>query len=92
MLKPGERAIDRIPESRRPSYFELAEASADQTIALSADVTRTAFFNDLDENQAAAYPARQTPQPLRVYEADHDVMMPEPERLVQALMAHPSSR
>ena len=28
VLQPGERAIDRIPESRRPSYFELAEASA----------------------------------------------------------------
>ena len=27
VLQPGERAIDRIPESRRPSYFELAEAS-----------------------------------------------------------------
>ena len=67
VLKPGERAIDRIPESRRPSYFELAEASADQTIALSADVTRKAFFNDLDETQAAAYHARLTPQPLGVY-------------------------
>ena len=67
VLQPGERAIDRIPESRRPSYFELAEASADQTIALSADVTRKAFFNDLDETQAAEYHAQLTPQPLGVY-------------------------
>ena len=62
-----ERAIDRIPESRRPSYFELAEASADQSISLHADVTRKLFFNDLNESQAAAYHARLTPQPLGVY-------------------------
>ena len=67
VLKPGERAIDRIPESRRPSYFELAEASDDQSISLHADVTRKLFFNDLNESQAAAYHARLTPQPLGVY-------------------------
>ena len=67
VLQPGECAIDRIPESRRPSYFELAAASSDQSFALSEKVTRSAFFNDLDDCQAARYHAQLTPQPLGVY-------------------------
>ena len=46
VLKPGERAIDRIPESRRASYFELAEASNDRSFRLSPEVTARVFFND----------------------------------------------
>ena len=67
VLKPGERAIDRIPESRRPSYFELAAASSDKSFALSAEVTRRVFFNDLNDSQASGYHAKLTPQPLGVY-------------------------
>ena len=67
VLKPGERAIDRIPESRRPTYFELAAASSDQSFALSAEVTRSVFFNDVDDSQAARCHAQLTPQPLSVY-------------------------
>jgi pimeloyl-ACP methyl ester carboxylesterase len=66
VLKPGERAIDRIPESRRPTYFELAAASSDQSFALSTEVTRSVFFNDVDDSQAASYHAQLTPQPLSV--------------------------
>ena len=67
VLKPGERAIDRIPESRRPSYFELAEASNDRSFALSSEVTARVFFNDLTDKQARYFHSRLTPQPLSVY-------------------------
>ena len=67
VLKPGERAIDRIPESRRPSYFELAEASNDRSFALSSEVTARVFFNDLNDKQARYFHSRLTPQPLAVY-------------------------
>ena len=50
VLKRGKQAIDRIPESRRPTYFELAAALSDQSFALSAEVTRRVFFNDVDDS------------------------------------------
>ena len=43
VLKPGERGIDRIPENRRSSYFELADASTDGSFTLSSEVTRRVF-------------------------------------------------
>ena len=67
VLKPGERAIDRIPESRRPSYFELAEASNDRSFMLSPEVTARVFFNDLSDKQARYFHSRLTPQPLSIY-------------------------
>ena len=66
-LQSGERAIDRIPESSRPTYFERAAASSDQSFALSAEVTRSVFLNDVDDSQAASYHFQLAPQPLCVY-------------------------
>ena len=67
VLKPGERGIDRIPENRRSSYFELADASTDGSFTLSPEVTRRVFFNDLNDAQAQGFHAQLTPQPLSVY-------------------------
>lgn len=67
VLEPGERAIDRIPNDRRPLYHELAEASPDSSFSLTEEITRRVFFNDLSDADAARNHARLTPQPLAVY-------------------------
>ena len=67
VLKPGERAIDHVPEDRRPSYARLAEASPDNSIMLGYDVARRTFFDDLSEAEAHKYYEQLTPQPFSVY-------------------------
>ena len=67
VLEVGETAIDHIPESRRPSYFELAEASQDQSFRLSFEKARQLFFNDLDDKAAKYYYEKLTPQALAIY-------------------------
>ncbi|MEM7144200.1 MAG: alpha/beta fold hydrolase [Verrucomicrobiota bacterium] len=67
ILQPGERAIDRVPEDRRPIYFDLAAQSTDNTIRLPYEMARPTFFSDLPEDQARLYYDSLTPQALSVY-------------------------
>lgn len=67
VLQPGECAIDHVPEDRRPSYFELAKESADNSILLSYDVARRVFFNDFSQADAQKYYQKLKPQALSVY-------------------------
>lgn len=67
VLKPGERAIDQIPESRRSMYVELAEASPERSINLAPGVSRRLFFHDLDDAKASRCQSLLTPQPLAIY-------------------------
>ncbi len=67
VLEVGERALDHIPESRRPMYFELAEASAEGSFMVSYEAARPLFFDDLPEADARLYYASLTPQPLSIY-------------------------
>ncbi|MFL0769433.1 MAG: alpha/beta fold hydrolase [Prochlorococcus sp.] len=67
VLEVGETAIDHIPESRRPSYFDLANASPDQSFFLDFKRARQLFFNDLDDTAAEQFYEKLTPQPLAIY-------------------------
>ncbi|MCH2182366.1 MAG: alpha/beta fold hydrolase [Mariniblastus sp.] len=67
VCQPGQRAIDLIPEDRRPSYFEQAEASADFTVTWPYEKARQLFFSDLTEERAKWAYQRLTPQPFQVY-------------------------
>lgn len=67
VLDRRERAIDLIPEDRRPGYFTMAEATPDRTLRLGYDDARRRFFEELSEEDARACFARLTPQPLSVY-------------------------
>lgn len=67
ILNPGEAAIDFIPEDRRSSYFERANASLEKSFLAEYEVARAVFFNDLPEEEARRYYACLTPQPLSVY-------------------------
>lgn len=63
----GSAGIEAIPESRRGTYLDQAQQSADFTISLDFAAAWQRFFNHLDENQARAAYAKLTPQPLRPY-------------------------
>ena len=63
----GERGIDSIPEERRPSYFELAEQSPDNSFLPSFQTAWDRFFPTLEEAQARDTYADLTPQPLGPY-------------------------
>lgn len=67
VLKVGECALDHIPEDRRPSYFELAAASGDNTFLLDYEVAQRIFFGGLSESAARRYYQQLTPQPLAIY-------------------------
>lgn len=67
VLDVGERAIDYIPQSRRPSYFAMAENSNDSTFMVKFSVARQVFFNDLSDADAHHYYEKLTPQPIGVY-------------------------
>lgn len=67
VLDRGERLIDFIPQDRRPSYFERAEASGDGTLRVGFEEARRRFFDGLPEEDARACFARLTPQPFGVY-------------------------
>lgn len=64
---PGQRAIDLVPEERRQSYFDKAEASDDYSVTWPFEKARTVFFNDLTEEQARQAYEQLTPQPFQVY-------------------------
>lgn len=61
MLEVGEAGIDHIPESRRPTYFEMAKDSPDQSFVLASEITKKVFFNDMDDDLAAHYYEKLTP-------------------------------
>ncbi len=67
VLDCGERAIDFIPEARRPSYFEKAAATGDNTLSVGFEDAWRRFFTGLPEAEARACYSRLTPQPLGVY-------------------------
>ena len=67
VLDRGERAIDFIPEARRPSYYERAAASADGTLTVGFEDAWGRFFTGLPEADARACYARLTPQTFGVY-------------------------
>jgi pimeloyl-ACP methyl ester carboxylesterase len=67
VLAPGERVIDFIPEERRPSYFQMANLSADNSFLVDFKTARKVFFNDLSDGDAEKYYAMLTPQALGVY-------------------------
>ena len=67
VLQAGERAIDFIPENRRPVYFELAKTSDDNSFMATPEMARNIFFHDLSEDEANHYYSLLTPQPLGVY-------------------------
>jgi len=135
VLDAGERAIDIIPPGRRPSYFEMAAQSSDNTLWLPFAQARELFFSDLSEDEARRAYSRLTPQPFAPYlspvatscrslrtatryilcdrdqvfpsdlclamasklsgelvtvDSGHDVMLSQPGRLAELLMASPS--
>lgn len=65
--RPGQRAIDFIPENRRERYFEIAHASPDQTLSPDPNNVQKIFFNDLSESEARLFIGKLTPQPFRPY-------------------------
>lgn len=67
ILERGGRGIDQIPADRRPSYFALAAASADNSIMPPYESLRARFFQDLAEDRAREIYARLTPQALGPY-------------------------
>lgn len=64
---PGERGIDSIPADRRPSYFDLAERSPDNSFLPPFQAAWDRFFPSLEEAQAREYYAELSPQPLGPY-------------------------
>ncbi|MEM7112868.1 MAG: alpha/beta fold hydrolase, partial [Chloroflexota bacterium] len=67
VLNAGERAIDLIPESRRYSYYEVAEKTADYSLIVDFDRAFQLYFNDLEIAQARTAYDKLTPQPFKVY-------------------------
>ncbi len=67
VLDQGERPIDFIPEARRPSYYEMAAASPDNTLSVGFEDAWGRFFTGLPEAEARAGYERLTPQPFGVY-------------------------
>ncbi len=63
----GERAIDLIPEARRPKYYELTQESGDGTFMLPFEVAYHNFFQDLPKDEARFFYNKMTPQPLSIY-------------------------
>jgi pimeloyl-ACP methyl ester carboxylesterase len=62
-----QRGIDSIPPDRRPSYFEMAERSSDNSFLPSFEAAWDRFFPSLDEARARECYWRLTPQPLGPY-------------------------
>lgn len=69
----GEKAIDFIPEQRKPNYYKLAEESDDNTFKLPFESAYHHFFQDAQEHEARAYYDKMTPQPFSVYLQDATV-------------------
>ncbi len=67
VLDQGEAAIDLIPESRRSSYFDMADQSHDRTISVAFADAYARFFTDLPEKEARRYFKLLTPQPFAPY-------------------------
>lgn len=65
--EPGERGIELIPESRRGSYFDIAEDSGDYSIFVSFEDAWHRFFNHQDAAQARRAYDRLTRQPFQPY-------------------------
>lgn len=63
----GGRGIDSIPADRRPSYFELAKRSPDNSFLPSFKAAWDRFFPSLAQDQARECYAKLTPQPLGPY-------------------------
>lgn len=63
----GERGIDSIPTDRRPSYYEMAEQTPDNSLLPSFEAAWDRFFPSLDEHRAHQMYQRLTPQPLGPY-------------------------
>lgn len=63
----GEKAIDFIPEQRKPSYYKLAQESDDNTIMIPFEVAYHSFFQDAKEHEAREYYDKMTPQPFSIY-------------------------
>lgn len=67
VLGKNKCTMDYIPEERRSRYFEMAEASDDNSFLTNYEVARQVFFNDLPELNAKRCYDKLTPQPLAVY-------------------------
>lgn len=67
VLDAGEATIDLIPESRRPSYFEMAAQTPDNTLRVDFETAHARFFNDLPAAEARRYFEKLTPQPFAPY-------------------------
>lgn len=67
VLKPGERAIDLIPENRRPSYYEIANSSEDYSLWIEFEQAKRLFLGDFEESEAREIYKQLTPQPFQVY-------------------------
>ena len=63
----GQSGIDSIPDDRRPSYFEMARDSGDNSFLPSFEAAWDRFFPSATESQARDFYARLTPQPLGPY-------------------------
>ena len=73
----GETGIESIPSDRRPSYYELARASGDDTFQPSFAAAWDRFFPSLEEESARAAYALLTPQPLGPYLQSNPVALSE---------------
>jgi len=73
----GETGIESIPSDRRPSYYELAQASGDDTFQPSFAAAWDRFFPSLEEESARAAYASLTPQPLGPYLQSNPVALSE---------------
>ena len=67
VTRTGERGIDSIPEDRRPSYFDLAQASGENSFRPRFDAAWKRFFPSLPESRAREEYEKLTPQPLGPY-------------------------
>ncbi|WOO40170.1 alpha/beta fold hydrolase [Rubellicoccus peritrichatus] len=67
VLNRGQAAIDLVPEDRRASYGEMANARSDKSIHLDYDAARSLFLSDLPESEARNIYKRLNPQPYAVY-------------------------
>lgn len=67
VLRRGERGIDTVPAERRPSYFESARASGDNTVLPAFEAAWQRFFTHLPRDAALSAYERLTPQPFAVY-------------------------
>lgn len=63
----GERPIDLVPESRRPSYYELAASSADCTFWIDFEQAKDLYLSGIRESEAKDIYEKLTPQPFNVY-------------------------